>query len=239
MKKIFSWKVGAALFTAAFLLLLTGAVRYNLSVSTAAIMEKSPIIVIDAGHGGEDGGAIGTKGVPESQINLDISMGLDQLLRFCGYRTKMIRDSDRSVYTEGETLAEKKVSDLKHRVKLVNGTWNALLISIHQNHFPEEKYSGAQVFYGSVSGGKELAGRIQEQLRLGLDPDNHRQIKKADAVYLMEKITCPGVLVECGFLSNPKEEALLLTSAYQRKIICAVTSALNQYLSEGETEFEV
>ena len=208
---------------------IAGTVRYNLSIVTAAISNPTTTVVIDAGHGGEDGGAVGSNGVKESQINLSISQKLDCLLSFCGYDTKLIRDHDCSVYTEGTTLAEKKVSDLKQRVKIVQDTQSAVLISIHQNHFSEEQYSGAQVFYAKTEGSKELALLIQSSMCDTLDPENKRHAKEAESVYLMKQISCPGVLVECGFLSNYEEAVLLQDDDYQIKIVCAITKALSQY----------
>ena len=191
-------------------------------------VEREYTIVIDAGHGGEDGGAVSCTGVPEKQINLEISLKLDDLLHFMGYQTRLIRADDRSVYTAGDTIARRKVSDLKERVRMVDETENAILVSIHQNLFPDARYSGAQVFYGSA--GKELAEIIQNSFKNTLNPGNNREIKRAKGVYLMEHATCPGVLVECGFLSNPEEEAQLRTKEYQQKICIVIASTLANFL---------
>lgn len=187
-------------------------------------------IVIDAGHGGEDGGAVSCTGVNESGINLQIALRLEKLLNLLGYDTKMIRFTDTAVYTQGNTIAEKKVSDLKQRVKLVNETENALLVSIHQNQFSDSRYSGAQVFYAGDPESKELAVRLQTALVQTLNPDSNRKAKASSGVYLMEKITCSGILVECGFLSNYAEEARLQTPEYQKSLCCAIAATLGTFL---------
>lgn len=192
---------------------------------------REKVIVIDAGHGGEDGGATSCSGVLESRINLEISIKLDALLHFLGYETKMVRTSDVSVYTEGNSIAAKKASDLKNRVKLVNETEDALLISIHQNIFADSRYSGAQVFYNTVEGSKELAQALQTAFVASINPESNRKIKPANDVYLMEHIKSPGVLVECGFLSCPEEEAKLRTGEYQQKICCVIVSTVSTFLS--------
>lgn len=220
--------------------LIMGVVRYNLAAVTAAIAETPTTIIIDAGHGGEDGGTTGVSGSSESMLNLEISLRLEQLLAFCGFPTCMIRTSDISVYTgDCQTLSEKKVSDLKNRVDLINRFGSAVVVSIHQNHFPKEQYTGAQVFYAPTDTSKELAVLTQNALRAALDPNNHRSCKGAKSVYLMEHIQCPGILVECGFLSNGREEALLINGEYQKKLICALGSALSQYMAKGGLNFEV
>lgn len=178
-------------------------------------------VIIDAGHGGEDGGATSCTGVLESQINLEISLKLNDLLKLLGINTVMIRTDDRSVYTQGTTIAQKKVSDLRERVRIVNEAQNPILISIHQNYFSNNKYSGTQVFCNQDTESVQLAKDIQSACKLYLNNQNNRKIKQAKGIYLMEKINCSAVLIECGFLSNPEEEAKLRDSEYQ-KILSAV-----------------
>lgn len=222
-----------------FLLLISCIISHNLSVATAMIEDQSAVIIIDAGHGGEDGGAIGVSGIKESTINLGVAHRLEQILSFCGFPTEMIRTSDQSIYTEGDTISEKKISDLKNRVKTVNSFHRAILISIHQNHFSEEKYSGAQVFYADTDQSKQLAVITQNHLRRLLNPENKREAKQAQSVYLMKNISCTGILVECGFLSNRDEELLLQNQDYQTKIACTLTGALAQFIFEGAEGHEV
>lgn len=199
----------------------------------AAIAEEPQqpkIFVIDAGHGGEDGGTVSALGTHESGINLEIASRLNSLMHFLGLRTKMIRTADVSVYTEGTTIAQKKVSDIKHRVEIVEETPNAVLVSIHQNHFSESKYRGAQVFY--TAKGEELAKSLQQALCTYVDTNNHRECKLSRDVYLMEHVTCPAVLIECGFLSNPQEELLLRDAEYQKKLASAIACTLLSYSEE-------
>lgn len=189
-------------------------------------------IVIDAGHGGVDGGATSCSGVLESKINLDIALRLQDVFHLLGYDTLMIRESDISVYTEGDTIAAKKVSDLKQRVKTVNGIDNALLVSIHQNFYHDSKYSGAQVFYAGNDESKMLAMQLQAKLVTVLNPGSKRQAKKADGIYLMENISCCGVLIECGFLSNAEEEYRLRNPDYQKQLSCVVAAVISNFLDQ-------
>lgn len=223
------------IYTAAMVLVLMCA--YWGSRAVTVISERLPIarqhcIVIDPGHGGEDGGATSCTGVLESAYNLEISRRLNDLLHFLGYETRMIRTEDVSVYTTGDTIARKKISDLKERVRMVNETENALLVSIHQNQFSDSRYSGAQVFYANTDGSRELAQQLQAELVAALNPGSSRKCKQSSGVYLMDNIRCTGVLVECGFLSNPQEEARLRSSDYQRKLCCVLASTLSRYLSD-------
>lgn len=191
------------------------------------------LVVIDPGHGGEDGGAVSVTDVQEKDINLEISLRVRELLHLCGIQTVMTREDDSAIYDEGcSSIVQKKASDLKNRAKMVNDLPGAILLSIHQNQFPEEKYSGAQVFYNAAPESETLAKQIQEALRCGLDAANQRQCKLSSGVYLMEHIHNPGILVECGFLSNRKEEALLRTEEYQKKLSCAVCAGLLRSLTE-------
>jgi N-acetylmuramoyl-L-alanine amidase len=204
---------------------------------TATVMDENMeikdrhCIVIDAGHGGEDGGATSCSGILESNFNLEISLRLEQMFRLLGYPTAMVRRSDTAVHTRGDTIAARKASDLKERVLLANKTENGLLISIHQNYFSESKYSGAQVFYPKTEGSKALAVALQSAFIEKLNPGSNRMAKSASGIYLMDHITCPGVLIECGFLSNPDEEAHLRSPEYQKKICCTIAATVCGYFA--------
>lgn len=200
------------------------------------ISEQQPVprqhcIIIDAGHGGVDGGATSCTGVLESQINLEIALRLEDLLHLLGYKTYMIRRTDISIYTKGDTIAAKKVSDLKERVRIVNETDGAVLISIHQNTFSDSRYSGPQVFYPNTKGSRVFAENMQKSLISYLDPNSNRQAKKASGVYLMEHIRQPGILIECGFLSNPEEEAQLRSEEYQKQLCCVIAGVISMQLN--------
>lgn len=221
-----------------YIILVTGFLVFAQWGSNAVMVlaENSPIrrtscIIIDPGHGGVDGGATSCTGILESEINLQVGLRLNDLLHFLGYDTMMIRTTDVSVYTKGETIASKKVSDLKERVRIVNETENALLVSIHQNHFSDSRYSGAQVFYSDTDGSDILAKNMQQMLVDTVNPGSNRRARKSSGVYLMEHIRCTGVLVECGFLSNPQEEAVLRSAEYQKKLCCVIAAAISCHLA--------
>lgn len=226
-------KVFAFYFCVIFLFML-GTIVGNRTVTVVSEMIPMPRlhrIVIDAGHGGEDGGAVSCSGKNESQYNLQIALRLNDLLHLLGYDTVMIRETDTAVYTKGETIAQKKVSDLKHRVHIVENTLNSVLVSIHQNMFPESQYKGAQVFYANNRNSEDLAKQLQSDFVGTINPGSKRMAKQGTGVYLLDRIHTTGVLVECGFLSNPEEEQKLSTPDYQKKICCIVASSVARYLS--------
>lgn len=199
------------------------------------MVENAPVtrehcVVIDAGHGGIDGGATSCTGVLESKINLEISLRLRDLMHLVGIDTVMIRTTDESIYTSGDTIAAQKISDLKNRVKLVNETDDAILVSIHQNLFADSRYSGAQVFYSGTQHSRELAGKMQSAFVSTINPGSKRQPKAANGIYLMQHIDTTGILIECGFLSNPEEEAKLRSEAYQQKICCIIAATLSDFI---------
>ncbi len=193
-------------------------------------------LIIDAGHGGEDGGAVSPGGTVESNVNLAVALRMEQLFGLYGVNVRMLRDSDISLHSkDAETLRQKKVSDLHNRVEMIEATENATLISIHQNSYPSQRYHGAQVFFAPTQGSETLAATVQETLRITLDESNNRQPAKIpDSVYLMNHITCRAVLVECGFLTNPAEEQLLISSTYQTKLAAALCGAYLQAEREME-----
>ena len=217
------------LYVAAFFLAVAGLVRHT--VETVGSMEPfavCPVIVIDAGHGAPDGGAVGVSGLREDRINLEIAKRLEAALALLGMDTDMTRTGPDCISTEGETIRRKKQSDLQNRVALINALPSAVVVSIHQNHFPDSRYSGPQVFYSS--GGEKLAASAQRALTAALAPGSKRESKAASGVYLMEQITHPGILVECGFLSNPEEERKLNDPAHQKKIAAILAAVVADYV---------
>ncbi len=196
-----------------------------------APLERHCTIIVDAGHGGIDGGATSCTGVLESAMNLEIALRLNDLLHLLGYDTVMIRTTDTSIYTEGNTIAAQKVSDLKERVRICNETENAILVSIHQNSFSDNQYSGAQVFYADTDGSRELAQKLQTEFRNTVNPGSNRKSKQGSGVYLLEHIQCTGILVECGFLSNPVEEGKLRDPGYQQYLCGVIVSVLSKIRS--------
>ena len=186
------------------------------------------VYVLDAGHGGEDGGALSTAGDKESDVNLAITLRLDALLRLLGKETVLTRDADVSIYTDGaDTLRQKKRSDLRNRVALVNAIPNAVLISVHQNSLPGvPSVRGAQAFYNTVEPSGQLAQSVQAALNQSVNTGEKSEKKIDKTIYLMKNVTCPAVLVECGFLSNADEAARLQTPEHQKKLAAAIAAGI-------------
>ena len=189
------------------------------------------LLIVDPGHGGEDGGAVSVSGVAESGINLAISLKCKDLAGLYGIPIQLLREEDRSLaLAEAQTLREKKRSDLDQRASLINETDNALLLSIHQNFFDQPEYSGAQVFFRPEQESYLWGCLTQDLLRRCLDSDNRRLPKEVpDDLYLMSNTSCPAILVECGFLSIPEEDRLLQTDDYQTRLAVVL---IGSYLSK-------
>lgn len=208
---------------------------YVKTAKTTVADSNLPVIIIDAGHGGFDGGAVAFDGTLEKDINLKISLYLRDFLNLFGLKTVMIREADESVESEGlSSIREKKSSDLHNRMKIMDNTDNALYISIHQNKYSIEKYSGTQVFYSPKTREESalLAQSIQDSIVNTLQNNNTRQIKECGtSVFLMYNAVKPAVLVECGFLSNHKETELLKTTEYQKKIAFCIAMGINDYIT--------
>ncbi len=201
-------------------------------MSQTAAVKPRYIFVIDAGHGGVDGGAVSCTGVHESHINLDIALKLDDVMHLLGHPTKMIRTTDISIYTNDTSIAAKKASDLRERVRIVNETDGAILLSIHQNHFSDSYYCGGQIFYPDNAESKALAQNLQSQFVSVLNPGSNRKAKPVTGLYLMKHIQKPGILIECGFLSNYEEEYKLRSTDYQKKICCVIATTCGKYINE-------
>ena len=231
MNKSISWAGLYGFVALVFLLTVYYGNRAVTVISQSMPVTRKHTIVLDAGHGGIDGGTSSATGRLESAYNLEIALCLNDLLALLGYETKLVRDSDISVYTKGETIAQKKVSDLKERVRIANETPGSLLVSIHQNHFSDSRYSGAQVFYAHTPGSEDLAQLLQSGFVSTINPGSRRAIKKGEGIYLLDHISCIGVLIECGFLSNPEEAHKLQTKEYRQKLCSVIASELCSFLS--------
>lgn len=193
-------------------------------------------LIIDAGHGGEDGGCTSITGKLESDINLDIAVRMQSLAGLFGIEPVMTRESAEISYPESaKTISAKKVYDQKTRVELINTTPNAILISIHQNTYPDARPRGPQAFFAKTSGSAELAAIVHENLKSALYPESRRVAAPiSDSVYLMKKVECPAVLVECGFISNADDDALIADGGYRIKLASIMLSSYLQFLAEGE-----
>lgn len=222
------------LFAASLLFFVTQTMQaFGIVAFHADLFAKKGTVVLDAGHGGEDGGAVGVNGVTEKEINLSIALELEQYLKQNNFEVIMIRDGDYAVGDQTlKTIAERKRSDTKNRLQTVNEAGECIFISIHQNHFSESKYHGAQVFYsGNRPESAQLAEAIRQNIVESVQPENKRENKVAGKnIYLMANANVPAVLVECGFLSNPQEAEHLTTKAYQKDIAAAIYNGLLDYL---------
>lgn len=208
---------------------------YNDGVIPASVnfSEDMPIIVLDAGHGGIDGGCSTADGISEKGINLNILLKVRDMLRVSGYDVKVTRDTDKSIHDKGiEGIANQKSSDMDNRLALFNKYPNSVCISIHQNQFTDPKYSGAQMFYSDTNSQNErLAEIMQGQFVKFIQPDNQREIKLCGKeLFLCYFSENPTVMVECGFLSNEAEAKLLTDEEYQSKVAFTIFSGINEFV---------
>lgn len=205
--------------------------KISVSSSNTIINENLPIIIIDAGHGGEDGGAIGIDGTCEKDINLQISLKINDILSLFGYKTHLIRTVDTSVHTTGNTVRERKVSDIHNRADTMNLYENCIYLSIHQNKFGDSRIWGTQTFYSANSDeSREIAQFIQTAVSAQLQPDNKRKIKKSGtSIFVLYNATKPAVMVECGFVSNQEELNQLKDNTYQNNMALSVVSGIINY----------
>ena len=186
-------------------------------------------VVIDAGHGGADPGKVGIEGSLEKDINLQIAFRLKEFLEAQDVEVIMTRSDEKGLYAEDES--NKKIQDMKRRVKIIEQSAPDLVISIHQNSYPEESVKGAQVFYYEGSSqGKLLAEFLQRRFLISVDAGNKRQAKGNDSYYLLKKTSCPIVIVECGFLSNREEAEKLKDALYQERVAWAIHMGVLQFL---------
>ncbi len=224
------------MLTLAIMYLSFGSLVEEKAIATNKNLDNTKTVVIDSGHGGEDGGAIGIDGISEKDINLEIAKKLKYLFEFNGMNVVMTRDSDKSIHDEGcKTISEKKKSDIRNRLKIIEDTDNAIVLSIHQNKFEQKSCKGAQIFYGKNNEDSEvLAEYLQKSFINKLQPENKRTIQKDNRkLYLLENATCPIVLIECGFLSNYEDAKNLSDDDYQKKIALTIFKGVMDYYEEA------
>ncbi len=222
--------------------LLFFAVYFSRNAGMVPAMDSpcgKPSIVIDPGHGGEDGGAVGPDGILESRINLAVSLRMDSLLGLFGWPCVLTRMEENIEYPpDAVTVKKRKQADLERRVQLVNDVHDPVLISIHQNKYPDEGPRGAQILFRDDAESIFFAGFVQERLKEALGRDNVRvSAPISDSIYMMRKVHCPAILVECGFLSNPEESDLLRSEAYQTRLALCMACACTEYLREWESAY--
>ncbi len=193
--------------------------------------EQTQVLILDAGHGGEDGGAVAPDGTVEADINLEIALRARAIAELTGVRVVMTRESAQIAYPDdAATVAQRKKADQHRRAELVREMDNAVLISIHQNCYPDRKPSGAQVLYAASTGSDTLGIQMHDNLVTYLDPQNRRVAAPiSEKIYLMHAMQCPAVLVECGFLSNASECAKLKDADYQAKLATVIITSYLQY----------
>ena len=223
----------------AFLIILSAMLYLTFMANfSAAEASSMPItqktVIVDAGHGGDDGGAIGIDGTVEKDINLDIALKLEKILKFYGFNVIMTRTQDVMTCDDGlDSLRKRKISDIHNRFELMRKNPDALFISVHQNKFDDSSQHGTQVFYsGNDERSKELAEAIQTSVTLTLQRKNDRVVKKSGSgIYLLYHAKIPAVLVECGFISNSDEVKKLKDESYRMKLAILIADGLLKYLS--------
>ncbi len=207
--------------------------------SVFSAWETTHTLVIDAGHGGFDGGAVSANGTSEQHINLSIARRVQALAGLFGVSTIMTREDEQALdYDASKTIRENKVADIRQRQKITDSAANPIFVSIHLNKFPDTQYWGAQVFYSrNCAESQPLAQSLQQALASGLSQNNQRREKQAaNTIYLMKQLQCPAVIVECGFLSNAAEEAKLQQEAYQTQIAMCICTGYLQHISAKDTK---
>lgn len=223
----------------AFLIILSAMLYLTFMANfSAAEASSMPItqktVIVDAGHGGDDGGAIGIDGTVEKDINLDIALKLDKILKFYGFNVIMTRTQDVMTCDDGlDSLRKRKISDIHNRFELMRKNPDAIFISVHQNKFEDSSQHGTQVFYsGNDERSKELAEAIQTSVTLTLQRKNDRVVKKSGSgIYLLYHAKIPAVLVECGFISNSDEVKKLKDESYRMKLAILIADGLLKYIS--------
>lgn len=214
---------------------ISSTTHYTEAVNASRLPIRNKVIMIDPGHGGIDPGAVGRTGVLEDEINLKIAFKLRKLIEQFGGVGLMIREDDSGLYSEGKSrIRDMKNEDLRERHRIINESGADILISIHLNFFPQSQYYGAQCFYNKGDEeGKKLAELIQAELIDVIKNNNTRKAKSIDNVYILKNNKMPSVLIECGFLSNHKEERLLQNENYQEKLAWAIFMGVMKYF-EGK-----
>lgn len=235
--KLFSYVTFCGLLIALLLGVICGGTVYSYSILTSKHIsvnntksEKNKTVVLDAGHGGIDGGAVGLNGTVEKELNLDVVFKLAALLEADGVTVVLTRSGDYLLETEG--ASGRKNGDLQARVKIANETPNSVFVSIHMNRFPQESVKGITLYYSpNHPDGKCLADEVMKNVKQQLQPANKRPIKEADAsIYLLHRITVPAILVECGFLSNKQEAVLLADETYRMQLAIVLKDSILAYL---------
>lgn len=222
----------AACMAGAFALLAVCARLTDNAIPASADVSDLPVIVLDAGHGGLDSGAVGKSGVLEKDVNLSVVKHLQQLLELSGFKTVLTRSEDISIYDPGvEGIRNQKMSDMDNRLEIIQSYPDSIFLCIHQNNFTDPAYFGGQMFYNNNNPDNRTLAQIMQNRFAQLQPGNDREIKlTGDELYLLKSNPNPSLMIECGFLSNPEEEAKLASTEYQQKLAFTIYSGLLEYL---------
>lgn len=207
--------------------------NYLKTQETSSTPVSNHTIILDAGHGNPDGGAVGKDGSVESNLNLDIVLKLQNLLESSNCNVILTRSDENGIYeTDSNTIREKKISDMKKRVEIANNSNAELFLSIHMNKLEQSQYSGYQTFFKNKDDvSKIIAGNIQASLNNFLKKEKSREIKSISGIYLTKKVKIPLVIVECGFLSNAEENKLLQTDTYQDELAWSIYIGIMDYFN--------
>ncbi len=229
LKKGELWPVALLLSLA---VLMNAVVRCFPALSAAPVLAPvRPVLVIDAGHGGADGGAVAADGTEEAALNLAVALRLEALCALLGVETAMTRRTAALDYPAGAaSIREKKVADQKARVELVNALPGAVLLSIHQNFYPGPRPAGAQVLSGAGEGSEAMAAAVETALSALPEAGLRASAPVPEDVYLFKNVRCPAVLAECGFLSNPEDLARLKDAGYQKQLALCFAAAYVGYV---------
>ena len=206
----------------------------NEYIDTVSLPVSGKIIIIDAGHGIPDEGAESSNGTTEAETNLKIALKLQNLLEQSGCTVILTRSDENAIYDiDKKTLKQKKISDIRNRVKIGNESSADIFVSIHLNKIPQQQYDGWQTFYNESSEeGHKLATSIQNNLNKAIQKENNRVASKIQSIYIIKHVEIPTTIVECGFLSNPEEERNLLNDEYQNRLAWGIYNGIIEYFYE-------
>lgn len=204
------------------------------ALPTNAPAEEKPIIVLDAGHGGLDSGAVGKNGTLEKDVNLSVVLDLRDMLEISGFEVVLTRDEDISIYDPGiEGIRNQKLNDMDNRLEIIQSYPDSIFLCIHQNNFTDPQYFGGQMFYNNNNPDNRLLAQIMQRRFADLQPGNDREIKlSGNELFLLKSNKNPSLMIECGFLSNPDEEQKLATKEYQQKVAFTIYGGVMEYLDE-------
>lgn len=226
-----------------FVLLAVCARITERALPTAADAVERPVIVLDAGHGGLDSGAVGGSGTLEKDVNLSIVKILRDMLEMSGFEVVLTRSEDISIYDAGvEGIRNQKLSDMDNRLEIVQSYPDSIFLCIHQNNYTDPRYFGGQMFYNNNNPDNRTLAQIMQNKFAELQPGNDREIKlSGDELFLLKSNPNPSLMIECGFLSNPDEEARLSTWEYQQQVAFTIYGGVMEFLdatTEKPSEFD-